>query len=59
MRTHNMGFYEDLTKIIFQLSNSKHMKQINMYMSEPCHEKIFFAYPIIDTQTDPLFFSLP
>ena len=25
MSTHNIGFYEDLTKIIFQLSSNKHL----------------------------------
>ena len=25
MRTHNAGFYEDLTKIIFQLSSNTHL----------------------------------
>ena len=28
MRTHNMEFYEDLTKIIFQLSNSIHIVSV-------------------------------
>ena len=25
MSTHNIGFYEDLTKIIFELSSNKHL----------------------------------
>ena len=26
MRTHNIGFYEDLTKIIFELSSNMHLE---------------------------------
>ena len=35
MSTHNIGFYEDLTKIIFELSSNTHL----ISSAEPHHEK--------------------
>ena len=31
MSTHNIGFYEDLTKIIFQLSSNTHLISFSDY----------------------------
>ena len=31
MSTHNIGFYEDLTKIIFQLSSNTHLISSSIY----------------------------
>ena len=38
MSTHNIDFYEDLTKIIFELSSNMHL--ISSAVIEMCHEKI-------------------
>ena len=37
MSTHNIGFYEDLTKIIFQLSSNTHLISSSAYV--PYREK--------------------
>ena len=37
MSTHNIGFYEDLTKITFQLSSNPHL--ISSSAIDPCHQK--------------------
>ena len=45
MRTHNMGFYEDLTKIIFELSSNTHLNSsavILLYDDEP------ISYQVVD-----------
>ena len=36
MSTHNIGFYEDLTKIIFQLSSDTHL----ISSSEHCYKPL-------------------
>ena len=44
MSTHNIGFYEDLTKIIFQLSSNSHLISSSVYhkgILQPIH----FASP--------------
>ena len=35
MSTHNIGFYEDLTKIIFELSSNRHLifSAVNLFKS--------------------------
>ena len=37
MSTHNIGFYEEMMKIIFQLSSNTHFTCSSS--NEPCHEK--------------------
>ena len=38
MSTHNIGFYEDLTKIIFELSSNMHLiSSTGMYISPSFH----------------------
>ena len=34
MSTHNIGFYEDLTKIIFELSSNTHLISSAVYYSQ-------------------------
>ena len=34
MSTHNIGFYEDLTKIIFQLSSDTHLISSSVFMKK-------------------------
>ena len=41
MSTHNIGFYEDLTKIIFELSSNTHL-----ISSAVLHKKIFCEFII-------------
>ena len=42
MSTHNIGFYEDLTKIIFELSSNTHL--ISSAESADLHRLISIAY---------------
>ena len=35
MSTHNIGFNENLTKIIFQLSSNKHLISSSQYRNDP------------------------
>ena len=57
MSTHNIGFYEDLTKIIFELSSITHLISsagdshlilssclLLQFEYKPCHEKICFLH---------------
>ena len=40
MSTHNIGFYEDLTKIIFELSSNTHLiSSAGIYLE--CHKMYF------------------
>ena len=34
MSTHNIGFYEDLTKIVFQLSSNTHLISSSEFLEE-------------------------
>ena len=36
MCTHDIGFYEELTKIIFQLSSNKHLISSSVEKGIPC-----------------------
>ena len=42
MSTHNIGFYEDLTKIIFELSSNTHL-----ISSSVIAQLFFFAFKIL------------
>ena len=39
MSTHNIGFYEDLIKIIFELSSNTHLISSAVKTNEPCPDK--------------------
>ena len=40
MSTHNVGFYEDLTKIIFELSSNTHLisSAVGMFQTKVLHK---------------------
>ena len=40
MSTHNIGFYEDLTQIIFQLSSNTYLDSSSLYTSTYQHKRI-------------------
>ena len=43
MSTHNIGFYEDLTKIIFELSSNTHL----ISTADPCDCTAWFVYDLV------------
>ena len=59
MSTHNIGFYEDLTKIIFELSSNTHLissavNNLVIYF-EPLSLTLWDFLPTLDTRNSSLF----
>ena len=50
MSTHNIGFYEDLTKIIFQLSSNTHLissSAININFCSPLPRRLYMKFGFV------------
>ena len=65
MSTHNIGFYEDLTKIIFELSSNTHLIsstdinkiKFDIQLNKLCHEKTCFLF--VSTGQRPIYVKYP
>ena len=44
MSTHNIGFYEDLTKIIFELSSNMHLISSAVCDNHTANQRLCFHY---------------
>ena len=57
MSTHNIGFYEDLTKIIFQLSSNKHLISSHIHVIFSCIYIVTSALSLCLAEPDMLSFE--